>query len=119
MADARRRACAHERDEDLHEIRKTAKRARYAAEAVRPVRGKSARRLARTMEDVQEVLGEHQDAVTARPVLRDLGVRAFLAGENGFTFGLLSMAEAADAEEARRRYRALRPRLRRARTRFS
>ena len=71
------------------------------------------------MKDVQAVLGEHQDAVTARPVLRDLGVRAYLAGENGFTFGLLSRAEAANADEARRRYRKLRPRLRRARRRFS
>jgi hypothetical protein len=30
------------------------------------------------------VLGEFQDSVVARPILRDLGMRAKLAGENGF-----------------------------------
>jgi CHAD domain-containing protein len=102
-----------ERDVDLHDIRKAAKRARYAAEVAQPVYGKGARRLARTMESAQEVLGEHQDAVTARPALRDLGVKAYLAGENGFTFGLLSGAEQVRADAARARYRDLRPRLRR------
>ncbi len=78
-----------ERDHLLHEVRKTAKRARYAAEAVQPVIGKPARRVATVMEAIQENLGDHQDAVVERAWLRDLGVRAFLAGENGFTFGLL------------------------------
>src|SRR5262249_60873575 len=71
----------------LHEVRKAAKRARYAAEAARPVLGKDARRLARRMEDVQDLLGEVQDAHTARPLLRQLGMVANLSSENGFTFG--------------------------------
>ena len=38
---------------------------------------------------IQEILGDHQDSVVLRTVLRDLGMRAHLAGENGFTFGRL------------------------------
>jgi hypothetical protein len=68
------------------------------------------------MEDLQEVLGEHQDAVTSQAVLRDLGAVAYTAGENGFTFGLLLGHEIAAAREAEARYplalrRATRPRL--------
>jgi CHAD domain-containing protein len=81
-----------ERDLHLHEIRKAAKRARYAAEAARALPGKDGKRakaVASVMEAIQENLGDHQDAVVERAWLRDLGVQAFLNGENGFTFGLL------------------------------
>lgn len=60
------------RDELLHEARKAAKRLRYAAEAVAPAVGKPADRLAAAAEDLQEVLGEHQDAVTAEALLEGL-----------------------------------------------
>jgi CHAD domain-containing protein len=76
-------------DHHLHELRIAAKRVRYAAEAVRPVAGRKAKALASAMEEIQETLGNHQDAVVERQWLRDLGIRAFLAGENSFTFGRL------------------------------
>jgi CHAD domain-containing protein len=80
-------------DVALHETRKAAKRARYAAEAVRPALGKKdgrkARRFAKRMKDVQSLLGSHQDAVLAQAAARDIGVHAHLAGENAFSFGLL------------------------------
>jgi CHAD domain-containing protein len=101
-----------DRDTRLHEVRKAAKRVRYAAEAARPVGGKDAKRLAARMEEVQELLGEHNDAVTARPVLRELGVLAYLGNENGFTFGLLSGVEHERAERSRKAFDALRPSLR-------
>jgi CHAD domain-containing protein len=62
---------------------------RYAAEAAAPVLGKPAERLVKRVKQVQELLGDHQDAVVARPVLRELAVAAHLDGENGFTYGLL------------------------------
>lgn len=93
-----------DRDRQLHEVRKAAKRARYAAEALEPVVGRRARRVAHRMERIQDVLGEQHDAVTARPVLRELGVGAHLAGQNGFTFGLLSGLEHEAAERARAAY---------------
>jgi CHAD domain-containing protein len=73
----------------LHEARKAAKRARYAAEAVAPAFGRDARRFAQRMKKLQSVLGEHQDAVIARQATRELGMGAHLAGENAFTYGLL------------------------------
>jgi len=87
-------ATADDRVEALHDLRKAAKRARYAAESVKVVFGRSALVLGTRMEDLQDLLGEHQDSVSARPVLRELGVIAHLSGENGFTFGLLHGLEA-------------------------
>ena len=87
----------------LHDARKAAKRARYAAEAAATVLGSRASRFAAAMEQVQEVLGEHQDALAAQDTLRRIGVQAHLDGENGFSFGRLHALEqwrAARAAEA-------------------
>jgi CHAD domain-containing protein len=84
----------------LHELRKAAKRARYAGEAVAGTFGKRAARLAQRMEDLQEALGEHQDSVDARATLRQLGVTAHLSGENGFSFGVLHGLEAMASSDA-------------------
>jgi CHAD domain-containing protein len=88
-------------DAVLHEARKAAKRARYAAEVLRPVAGKQARRFGRQMKGLQSVLGEHQDAVITRQCLRDLAVRAALAGENAFAYGVMYEAEATRARQLR------------------
>ena len=82
-------ASGDERDAQWHEARKAAKRLRYAAEAAAPVLGEPADRLVKRVKRVQELLGDHQDAVVARPVLREIGMVAHLEGENGFTYGLL------------------------------
>ncbi len=89
MRRARRAPSGHDRDVALHQARKSARRARYAAEAAALVSGKPARRFARQMKKVQSALGEHQDSVLARQSARDLGIGAHLAGENAFTYGLL------------------------------
>ncbi|WP_327336826.1 CYTH and CHAD domain-containing protein [Streptomyces sp. NBC_01259] len=78
-----------ERDVALHEARKAAKRARYAAEAARPALGKPARKSAKRLKAVQGLLGDHQDSVVAREALRALAVQAQLSGEPSFTWGLL------------------------------
>lgn len=56
-------------DEAFHEVRKRAKRARYTAEMVAPVLSGDAargiRRFIRGATKVQDVLGEHQDAIVA------------------------------------------------------
>ncbi len=90
-------------DAALHEVRKAAKRVRYAAEVAVPALGKPANRLRKRAREVTRVLGEHQDSVVARPVLRELGAQAHLHGENGFTFGLLHEGQRARAGEAQRR----------------
>lgn len=87
-------------DEALHAVRIRAKRARYAAEAVAPAFGRPARRLARALTALQDVLGEHQDAIVAEGWLRtavadlDDPVVAFVAGE-------LAATERAAADAAR------------------
>ena len=81
------------RDVALHEARKSARRARYAAEVTRPASGQPAKKFARQMKKVQSVLGDHQDTVIARQAARDLGISAHLAGENAFTYGLLHECE--------------------------
>lgn len=110
---ARGAARGRTRDEALHRARKAAKAARYAGEAVRPAFGKDARRYARAMEALQEVLGEHHDAVVARARLREL---ARVAPDTGvaFLYGRLHAAEEARGREAER---GVRPAARAARGR--
>jgi CHAD domain-containing protein len=99
---ALRAAHAHppgaERDEQLHEMRKAAKRLRYAAEASNPALGKDAKKLVKQVKAVQELLGEHQDSVVARVLLRELGAGAPGGRANGFAFGWLLRDEQARAE---------------------
>jgi CHAD domain-containing protein len=117
MRRARRARAGQPTDEALHEARKAAKRARYAGEAMAPAVGRQASRFAKQMKQVQSVLGDHQDAVIARQVERELGISAHLAGENAFSYGLLYGHDACDGErlqaQARRTWkRASRPRYR-------
>ena len=60
-------------DADLHRVRILAKRTRYAAEAAAPRSGKPAAAFAAAVADLQEVLGDHQDAVVAEAWLRERG----------------------------------------------
>ena len=102
-----------DRDTALHEARKAAKQARYAAEAAAPVGGPGAAALAAAMEDLQELLGDHHDSVVTRQLLRSVGMQAHGAGENGFTYGLLHGAEAASAADVEGGLPAARAALRR------
>lgn len=91
-------------DAALHEVRKTAKRLRYAAESATPVYGKRAARLARAAHGLQKILGQHQDSVVTRDLLRRLGVQAHLAGENAFTYGRLHALEQSIAADSEARF---------------
>jgi CHAD domain-containing protein len=71
-------------DVDLHRIRIKAKNARYAAEALVPVCGVTAAKLAACLEALQTALGTQHDAVHACSELRNYGAgsaHAFLLGE--------------------------------------
>jgi CHAD domain-containing protein len=89
-----------ERNTALHETRKAGKRLRYAAEIAGPAVGKPAKRLKRRAKTVHKLLGDHQDAVVARPVIRELAAQAHLDGGNGFTFGILHRLETNRADQA-------------------
>jgi CHAD domain-containing protein len=88
----------HERDDLLHEVRKAAKRARYAGESVESKYGEKARRFAGAMEEVQTILGDQHDAVIALDRLRAAGDAAHAEGESAFVFGRLHAREAAEAD---------------------
>ena len=87
-------------DTALHATRIDTKRVRYGAEALTPIFGKRASRFAAAAAALQEILGEHQDAVVAMAWLADRGIEAddqALA----FTAGRLAELEAASRERAR------------------
>jgi len=70
-------------DAELHQVRILAKRSRYAAEAAEPVLGKPPARFAAALTELQDLLGDHQDSVTAQQWLRRAaeGSLAFVAGQ--------------------------------------
>lgn len=108
---------ADERADALHDARKAAKRARYAAELAAPVFGDEARAFAAAMESTQEVLGRHQDSVVLRERLRDLAASA-TDPMTAFEYGRLHALEQVRAREAEDRLpsvwrKASRKRLRR------
>ncbi len=78
-----------EREEAIHEVRKLAKAARYAAEAAGDVSGDKATAVVAAWTDVQDALGEHQDSVVAREVIEQIYRAALDAGEDTFTYGVL------------------------------
>jgi CHAD domain-containing protein len=90
-------------DEELHAVRIRAKRARYAAEAVAPACGHDARRFAKRITEVQDVLGEHQDAVVAEHWLRSQLTNA-TSGPMLFVAGELAALERAAGRAARNRF---------------
>jgi CHAD domain-containing protein len=101
-------------DPDLHEVRKRAKRARYAMELLGPALSGPTNALAKRLAKLQDGLGALQDAVVADQWLRrHVGS---LSPSEAFTAGQLSGEEAHARRRARsswsklwRRVRARRP----------
>lgn len=91
---------------ELHRARKATKRARYATELVALLGGgkDDVGKTVKRHEDVQEILGDHQDAVVAADNLRRLGAAVGTRpGHNGFSYGLLYERQIARQHELRRR----------------
>jgi CHAD domain-containing protein len=86
-------------DEALHEVRKSAKQVRYATEAVAPVVGRTARKAAKGVRRVQDVLGEHQDTVVAEAWLRGEAGADDITPADAFVLGLLVAGERARRAE--------------------
>jgi CHAD domain-containing protein len=105
-------------DHAMHQVRKDAKRLRYAAETLAPVWGKDAQRLAKAAKRLTQHLGERQDTVVTREHLVRLAAVAAGEGEASFTWGRLHAREQRHAEELDARWddvwqRASRKKLRR------
>lgn len=94
-----------ERDEIIHDVRKRAKAARYADEAVAPVLG--VKGAAPAWTKLQEALGDYQDGVVAIETIQRACGEARAAGEDTFTYGVLVEREAAEHRRIREQYEAL------------
>jgi CHAD domain-containing protein len=91
---------------ELHRARKATKRARYATELAALLGGGNGdvQKTVKRHEDVQEILGDHQDAVVAADNLRRLGAATGTRpGHNGFSYGLLYERQIARQHDLRRR----------------
>lgn len=95
------------REEAIHEVRKKAKAARYAAEAAGGIVGSAGTAVADAWTDLQEALGDHQDGVVAREVIDRMYRAARRAGEDTFTYGVLAGREEQQAREIEASYETL------------
>jgi CHAD domain-containing protein len=92
-------------DEEFHQLRKRAKRVRYTSELIAPVMGRSvanaAGRFIQLVTQVQNALGEHQDAVVAGQEIEQ--VLAEHPDETGFVQTATRLLESQNnaAEDAR------------------
>lgn len=93
-----------ERVELLHEIRKGAKRLRYACEAAERVLGDEAADRGNRAKKLQTVLGDHRDAVESHNAILDRASEAVAAGENAGLYEPLAATEEAAAERELSRY---------------
>lgn len=95
-------------DEEFHEVRKRAKRARYAAEAVADAldddASEDAKHFAKLATRVQDVLGEHQDAVIAAREIERIAADHPDDGPFNLAAGRLLERQESAAEEARARF---------------
>ncbi|WP_284975106.1 CYTH and CHAD domain-containing protein [Arthrobacter sp. efr-133-TYG-104] len=96
-------AVGPERDKAFHNVRKAAKKLRFAAAAAESVHGKRAGKMAKTAHTVQSILGQHQDSAMLRAELLALG-SAPDAGASAFTYGVLHGVERRAADAAQQDY---------------
>lgn len=92
-------------NEAWHDLRKSVRRLRYAAEAVVSVARPEAARFASDAKRVQDLLGERQDAVTALVLYASrLDVRTVASVTTGYTYGELAARESACIADAEREF---------------
>ncbi len=93
---------AAERTDRLHEVRKAAKRLRYACEAAHPVLGSRVSGVEKAAKQIQELLGDHHDTVLTRSWLVQLAEDAKPDGT--FTLGHLHAREEGEAVRLEREF---------------
>jgi CHAD domain-containing protein len=87
--------------EELHRARKAFKRARYAGELGEPADGQM-KSVARHAEEMQTLLGEHQDATVAAEFLAKMSADGEITAGSAFTYGILMANELNRAANIRR-----------------
>jgi CHAD domain-containing protein len=101
----------------LHRLRIRAKRLRYALETLRGLGGRALRKVVDRLERLQNVLGEHQDAITQIAWLRAYALEEATPRETTLAIGALVHALDRRARRRRRRFPELWQRLDRTRLR--
>ncbi|WP_291314205.1 CYTH and CHAD domain-containing protein [Corynebacterium sp. UBA2622] len=96
----------HRRENYVHDVRKAAKKLRYASVAAEGA-GLKTGRLTKACKALQSQLGDFQDAVTSRDRLERLADAARGRGEDTFAYGMLYQRELARGEEALKGYEDL------------
>ncbi len=94
----------HQREEYFHDMRKSAKKLRYAAEAVGAATRLKTKRLYNACKALQSSLGDFQDSVTSRDKLVQMASAARRRGEDTFGYGLLYQRERAVGLESLENY---------------
>ncbi len=95
-------------DAELHKLRIRCKRLRYSCEFFEDVYGRPARVFAKQVTRLQDILGEHHDAVVARESLARYAERIGAKAESGartyVAVGELTAIDAGRAERSRREF---------------
>jgi CHAD domain-containing protein len=89
-------------DTELHRVRILVKRLRYATDVAAPLAGKPARRAVRALRELQDVLGDHNDACVAAVRLQELSEGA--TPPRVWSAGLLAGLQLARAADERARF---------------
>ena len=87
--------------EDLHDLRKKGRRLRYALEPLGDVYGKPAEKMVMRFKELQDDLGEHQDAVVAAELLEEIALAGDLPPETIFAMGAEAERQTRNAEQMR------------------
>lgn len=88
---------------DWHKVRINAKRLRYSCEAAVPMFGRQAQRLGKIASELQDSLGENQDAVVAADLLKTVAT-ARGGSTIAFTLGLLHARQSEAGAAARAKF---------------
>jgi CHAD domain-containing protein len=86
-------------DHELHDVRKAAKRLRYALEVAEPLWPKKAKRLRKRVHALTDILGERQDTVLTRAELLRVAAQCEAAGEPAVAADRLHEIEEARAAQ--------------------
>ena len=97
-------------DDHWHRTRITAKRARYTVEACVPVFGGPAKKFAKQLAQVTELLGEHQDAAIAADLVQQLSATARGARAT-FALGVLYAQQRTAVAQTRQEFVDIWPRV--------
>ncbi|GAA1482817.1 CYTH and CHAD domain-containing protein [Gordonia sinesedis] len=91
--------------EQLHTIRKRAKRLRYSTDSAGPLNDKRYKAVAQVAKQIQSALGDVNDAHLTRERLAELAASGILSGPDMFVLGRIDARVEADAARAVEAYR--------------